>query len=400
VFGTPGYMAPEQMRHPDVTRSADIYALGSILFEILAGEPVHPRGDEATPSTLSKNTIISPAMRRPDRAIPPELDSLTTAMLAMKSSDRPTARRCADRIEEFLDGDRDLVSRRALAIDLVWHARSSLDENQRAEAMRDASRAMALDPQVEGAAEIVTKLMLEPPQEAPQELRDMLRRADSEDVARHARSAIPGYVMIAAFLPIIVWTGVQNWFVAAAMLVSGIALAIAASRLVKQPERSFGIWVAYAIGNAAMIVVLGRLASGFTFVPALAAFITASLVTYPAFVEKGRAWVLIAIMLAGLIGPILLEAAGVIHGTWRLENHGLFLQPGAMEFGSSASMFTILLASLATVVMCGIQAAVLGRANRLAQHKLVTQAWHLRQLLPVNVTIPQTAPRGHQVSVA
>ena len=45
MLGTPGYMAPEQMEDAHaVGRPADVYALGSILFEILAGEPLHRKG--------------------------------------------------------------------------------------------------------------------------------------------------------------------------------------------------------------------------------------------------------------------------------------------------------------------------------------------------------------------
>jgi serine/threonine protein kinase len=39
IIGTPTYMAPEQVHDPAVGPSADLYALGVILFEMLAGEP-------------------------------------------------------------------------------------------------------------------------------------------------------------------------------------------------------------------------------------------------------------------------------------------------------------------------------------------------------------------------
>src|SRR5439155_2631363 len=98
LLGTPGYMAPEQLqRAAEAGRPADIYALGSILFEILGGEPLHPRGANALPSTLGGEAITSPAKRRPERAVPPELDALCVAMLQMEPAVRPTAKKVAHR---------------------------------------------------------------------------------------------------------------------------------------------------------------------------------------------------------------------------------------------------------------------------------------------------------------
>ena len=48
VFGTPDYMAPEQMRHMDVDHRADIYSVGVITYEMLCGEV--PRGVFQRPS--------------------------------------------------------------------------------------------------------------------------------------------------------------------------------------------------------------------------------------------------------------------------------------------------------------------------------------------------------------
>ncbi|MDQ3369388.1 MAG: serine/threonine protein kinase, partial [Myxococcota bacterium] len=78
LLGTPGYMAPEQIRGQPALQAADVYALGSILFEILAGEPLHPRGQAAITSTLSQPQA-SPASRRGGDRVPPELDALCVA---------------------------------------------------------------------------------------------------------------------------------------------------------------------------------------------------------------------------------------------------------------------------------------------------------------------------------
>jgi serine/threonine-protein kinase len=379
VLGTPGYMAPEQLQHPEVGRPADVYALGAILFELLAGEPLHPR-QGAIQSTLSSATVTSPGARRPDRGIAPELDALCIAMLVADPTLRPTARRCAEGIEQYLDGDRDLARRRTMAIDLVWQARAAFDTGLRVDAMRAASRALALDPNAEGAAELVTRLMLEPPREASPELHEAIRRTDADGISRHARAAIPGYLLIAGFLPMIIANGVKSWPLVIVETIAALAMAYAAWRLVRAPQRSYGWMVAYGCGNALLLAVMSRLSGSFTFVTALTSFITASLITYPVFLR--RPWVLVVVMLAGFLVPVSLELAGAMTPTWLLVDGGVLITGYAMKVEGQLVIYTTLLASTATVVMAGVQSVKLARANRDAQHRLVIQAWHLRQLLP------------------
>ena len=382
TFGTPGYMAPEQLKDPEVSRAADVYSLGSILFELLVGEPLHPRGQQqAIASTLDGSYPLSPALRRPERNIPPELDALCLAMLAKNPLTRPSARVCADRIEQFLDGDRDVARRKSMAIDLVWAARTSLDHGQRGEAMRTASRALALDPEAEGAAELITTLMLQPPEQQPPELAAWIRKAENDGVSRHAKSAIPGYIAIAAFMPLMIYSGVLRWTPIIGLVGFALLLAFAAWQLVRKPERSFLEMVLYACANAAMLVMLSRLAGPFTFVPALTVYITFTVMTYPAFLQRPIA--LAIIMAGGFMAPILLEVAGVLPKTWEMaKDVGLISRSGAIAVDKTSSAVIVVVASLVTILMAARQSAVLARANRNNQHRLVAQAWHLAQLLP------------------
>ena len=347
VLGTPQYMAPEQRANPRVDRPADIFSLGRILAELLGADK------------------------------PLELDALCTAMMHVDAAKRPTARASAERIEQYLDGDRDLARRKSLAEELVAYARGALGRRQRTDAMRAASQALALDPRVEGAAEIVTTLMLEPPPQPPPSLEAALREADRADISRHAKAAIPGYLLIAAFIPHVAFTKVLVWPVVVATPASALLMAVAALRLARQPERTFNWMIAYAIGNAVIMVMLGMLIGPFTVVPAVASFVTASVITYPTFLERPA--VLVVTLVIGWLVPI-----GLAHSAWTIGAEGLLLRGYAVSFGSTAAVAIMLAASLAAVVMAGIQSTVLGRAHRAAQHKLVAQAWQLKQLLPID----------------
>ncbi|HET9991222.1 MAG TPA: hypothetical protein VFQ65_21970, partial [Kofleriaceae bacterium] len=207
-------MPPEQIKGNEVGPPADVYALGAILFEILAGEALHPRGEAALGTTLT-HPQEAPAKRAADRTIPPELDGVCFDALAEAADARPTARELATRIQAYLDGDRDVEQRRKLAAQQLDSAREALVAggiDAHATAMRRAGRALALDPENEDAGTLVGKLMVEPPKQLPPDL--IARMSDDAASINRERSkkslvSYASIIVVAALLiPIM---QVKNW---------------------------------------------------------------------------------------------------------------------------------------------------------------------------------------------
>ncbi|MBS2016994.1 MAG: protein kinase [Deltaproteobacteria bacterium] len=90
MVGTPGYMAPEQARgHREIDTRADVFAMGCVLYECLAGRPVFA-GDNIA-ALLAKILLETPAgLRESGIEIPAALDDLVTRMLSKHVTARPT----------------------------------------------------------------------------------------------------------------------------------------------------------------------------------------------------------------------------------------------------------------------------------------------------------------------
>ena len=88
VFGTPQYMAPERITSTEGGPSADIYALGVMLYEMLAGQLPFEASDVAT-YFVKHLKEVPPPLRSKVPNLPPDLDRLVMEMLAKEPKDRP-----------------------------------------------------------------------------------------------------------------------------------------------------------------------------------------------------------------------------------------------------------------------------------------------------------------------
>ena len=76
VLGTPGYMPPEQIMHGDVDGRADIYAAGTMLFEMLSPEPLFPNVKSARELLKMKVQLGDGLFTRRPSQINPQLNEV------------------------------------------------------------------------------------------------------------------------------------------------------------------------------------------------------------------------------------------------------------------------------------------------------------------------------------
>ncbi|PKD39356.1 hypothetical protein CWO84_16735 [Methylomonas sp. Kb3] len=106
ILGTPAYMAPEQA-NPDfgvVDTRSDVFALGCILYYLLAGHP--PLSGSADEILAQLSSLASmPSARDPKLPMPPELIAICDKALSKDKSLRfPNAAALADELRAYRDG--------------------------------------------------------------------------------------------------------------------------------------------------------------------------------------------------------------------------------------------------------------------------------------------------------
>jgi hypothetical protein len=260
-------------------------------------------------------------------------------------------------------------------------ARSALERGasiiDRRTAIRAAARALALDPSSHEAAELVARLMIEPPPEIPHEVDRELAALDDQAMRAQARLGSLAMIAYFVFFPIMFAAGFrETWFLIAGPGIAAVTMA-AAIRTTRRPV----MWLVFTsfTGNALLVGILARVLSPFLVAPGLGVIIVMVYAMHP---RIGRGWMLWAVLVAAVLLPWAAELAGLVSQTTFVTDRELVLRVSAEHL--DADIFKAALALYALVILA--VAMALSRAlarNRIAmQHSLQVQAWQLRQLVP------------------
>jgi serine/threonine protein kinase len=123
LVGTPFYMSPEQCLGEPVEARSDLYSLGALLYEMLAGRP--PFDDEVLSAVIIKHAMVeAPKIEEFAPEIPPALASVINKLLAKKPQDRPENASAARAMLEA-----SAAGASSPALDLGAPIRSNTDEH-------------------------------------------------------------------------------------------------------------------------------------------------------------------------------------------------------------------------------------------------------------------------------
>lgn len=407
IVGTPGFMAPEQLKGADdvVDERADVYALGAILFQILTRRALHvgETFNDYVISTLSSAPRASDSA--PDANVPPELDAICERALKVVPAERmASAASLSEGLEAYLDGDHDLTLRRKAAQAHAANAERVLEgaptsagasksaddtlsvslagadeEGARRHAMREVGAALGLDPTNETALHTFYRLLTEPPKEMPAEAAEELRKARLEAKRVGLKVAMVVYASFIGIVPLVLWMGVKNW---TAFTVEGVSigacflLSVYHYRRDETPAISLDHIVAATITVIVSIVVLGP----FMVVPTLALANTAAYAV-AAHEPRERFW--IATMgVCAIVVPVLLEFSGLLPPTFDIVDGQIIVHSMMFELSFQSTLVFLLIIHIPFILACAWFVARVKETHSELERQMRVQAWQLAQIVP------------------
>ncbi|MFT5680427.1 MAG: tRNA A-37 threonylcarbamoyl transferase component Bud32 [Myxococcota bacterium] len=391
MLGTPAYMSPEQARNPsDATPRSDVYALGCVLFQLLTGtrlrsEPLRgwPKGEALHPSRLNPT-------------LPPELDRICERACNPDPAARyATARQLHDAVESIVRGDRDLALRQQLAAGHLAQARQHAEDGAESAVLREAGRALSLDPTSTDAAGLLARYFLAPSEDDPAPLRDERQQIDAVDGRRMlvTNAATAGVILavigllgglhnilrpdllIAAILPavlgaVVLATNAPGVPRSATALARSVAVSVGFSAPIALSAPAFGPWVLPPlITCVTCVVVAGVVAIGWRRLLVISSALGTLAATLAVYALRGPALGLAVTPQQHTMQAVIVQ----YDPTW-----------------------TPIAVAVLCVVMVAAGTAVTWRntdALLSSRHRLHRYEWRLRQITDAPAKAEQTPPR-------
>jgi serine/threonine-protein kinase len=379
VIGTPLYMAPEQLDGDSVSVDgrADVFALGAILYEVVALRRLRETAMDVRTGRTRRVSSVVPE-------VSPELDAICAKATARDPADRyPTARALAEAIESYLDGDQNEALRRGLATRHITRAHELFAQaataQARVEALREALRAMALDPQNSEAQRLLLDVVTNVPDEIPPEAQESHRHATDGARLRLMRVTGPLWLTWLVVVPLAMVAGVRDWLPlatgATASLVGACLAWYSARQGVCSTRRVLllGACAAVTVGTSACFL-------GPFVMPPLCGS-TAAVVTalYARPAERRAVTGMIA---AAVLAAFAVELLALVSPAWSFRQDQLTLFARVVTLPERMTVWFLLYMSVSFVVLPAVLVGRVRDAVARTERREFMQAWMVRKLFP------------------
>jgi serine/threonine-protein kinase len=393
LIGTAGYASPEQVRGDAVVGpSSDVYALGAILFEVLAHDRLHGGG---TSEALVASTLTAPTGRPSERAIgqliPPELDVICARATAAESGGRfASAREMHDALERYLDGERDAERRHELSISHANSAAKALEaatrggagaEASRVRGMRELGAALALEPSNERAMRTLLAVLLEPAAVLPPEAEAELQAVEQKDRAAAAGNGVIAYSLLGLSTPLLLAMSIRRPWLLTLLVIVTVTTTLFMAWMWRSGKADVEKYRVLLPLCFLLVGLTSTIFGPFVMVPGTAAVTVAGFLVSTRANANVRAWLLVG-GLASILVPAALQFAGITPRSYVFEPGGIRIVSNLVDFRPIPAMALLALGSCLTVVATVLSVGRSVEALVAAERRNFAQAWRLRQILP------------------
>jgi eukaryotic-like serine/threonine-protein kinase len=391
LLGTPGYMSPELVVGQQASVQSDVFALGSMLFELLTLERMVP-GDTVMEVLVATRDGFDSRIRvrAPDSDAAPELDAIVQKACARDAKDRyARVRELHDAIDRVLEGERDHELRAQMSKEHAARAQAelatmeddSISDESRARALQSVGLSLGLDASNRDATAALLKLLATPPRSMPPDVLASLEKSNQGAYRRGTWLAGWGLLAVILLVPHFMMMGAKDWVGLGILLgLMGVtsALSFVLSRM--KPSEPWMVMVGMASFMAA-----GALVNAF-WIPLVVAtpFIVGAGLMYVSLLPRRFLKYVVGLGAVALMAPYIAYWVGWIPVPIEVIDGNLVLHSSQLKLEPSKAHYLIADAMLSTLLLGAYGAHALQKTLERAQIEIATRAWNLKQILPAS----------------